>query len=515
MKFSNYLTMFRLRLRFPAVALLIGIYSALSGCAVNSPPPGVAVAVPPQWYASLPKATLTSASTNGLPHNGSLSCLSQWWHQQNDSLLVELMDAAQKVSPSVITARSNILQAQAALAVSNAALLPTLNALGGISRAKSAPQSPAAPAAIATAAQLGAQTSWEIDLFGRNQASANAGSQRLLGSQALWHEARILVAAEVASQYYSLRSCQQLLAVTSADAQSRRETSRLSELLTKAGFGAPATAALARATAAEGNSRITQQRAECDLNVKALVALTGWAEPELKQKLALPITDFPAAVFEVSSLPASVLGQRPDVYKAATDVSAASFEVGSAQAQRYPRLSISGNITGNRVGTNAATQGFTTWSIGPLALSVPLFDGGVANANVEAAKARYEDAAGRYRGVVSQAVREVEQALVNLQSTADRSGDTQIAADSYRASFAGTEARYKAGLASLVELEEARRVLLAAQSAVVLLERERRSAWIMLYKALGGGWTTASLPAPLASGGPSAVCPTGQRQPCQ
>jgi outer membrane protein TolC len=127
-----------------------------------------------------------------------------------------------------------------------------------------------------------------------------------------------------------------------------------------------------------------------------------------------------------------------------------------------------------------------------VALTVPLFDGGAADANVDAAKARYEEEAGKYRGVVRQAVREVEEALVTLQSTADRGADTLIAADGYRASFAGTEARYKAGLASLVELEESRRVLLAAQSAVVLLERERRNAWIGLYKALGGGWSTAA-----------------------
>ena len=85
-------------------------------------------------------------------------------------------------------------------------------------------------------------------------------------------------------------------------------------------------------------------------------------------------------------------------------------------------------------------------------------------------------------------MREVEDALVNLQSTADRAVDTDIAADGYRASFAGTEARYKAGLASLVELEESRRTLLAAQGALISLQLERRNAWIALYRALGGGW---------------------------
>ena len=491
---------------------LICIALSFGGCAVIAPPATVTVAAPPQWYANLPKNASASAAeipANSLPHNGSLTSLSQWWQQQNDTLLVDMISAAQIVSPSVITARSNIQQAQASRTVSRAALLPTLDAVGSFSRGVNAPLNRTAPAPINKSALIGLQTSWEIDLFGQNQASLNADSERLLGSEALWHEARILVAAEVASQYYGLRACEQLLTVTSADAASRVETSRLTDLLTKAGFGAPATAALARATAAEGNSRITQQRAECDVNVKALTALTGWNEPDLRQKLAQsPAAPPQQGMADISSVPAEVLGQRPDVYSVARELNAASFEVGSARAQRYPHLSIGGNIAANRFNARGFTQRFNTWSIGPVALSVPLFDGGVADANVDAAKARYEEAAGKYRSVVRQAVREVEEALVNLQSTADRGSDALVATEGYRASFAGTEARYKAGLASLVELEEARRVLLAAQSAVVLLERERRNAWISLYKALGGGWSmTAPHPTPMIFGIPEAFLP--------
>ena len=495
-----------------AIFSLLGIALFLSGCAANAPPPTVAVSAPPQWYAALPKAVAaisTVTPANSLPHNGSLTSLSQWWQQQNDMLLVDMINAAQVVSPSVITARSNIQQAQASHTASAAALLPVLDAFGNFSRGRSASLNRTTTAPISNNSQLGLQTSWEIDLFGQNEASLNADSERLLGSEARWHEARILVAAEVASQYYGLRACEQLLTVTSADAASRFETSRLTDLLTKAGFGAPATAALARATAAEGNSRITQQRAECDVNVKALTALTGWNEPDLRQKLVQsPVAPPQQSMTSISSVPAEVLSQRPDVYSAARELNAASFEVGSARAQRYPRLSIGGNIAANRFDSRFVSQRFNTWSIGPVALTVPLFDGGAADANVDAAKARYEEAAGKYRGVARQAVREVEEALVNLQSTNDRGSDTLIAADGYRASFAGTEARYKAGLASLVELEDARRVLLAAQSAVVLLERERRNAWIALYKALGGGWSmTAPHPTPMIFGIPEAFLP--------
>jgi len=487
----------------------------LGGCAASAPPATVAIAAPSQWYAPLPPTAASStpqvstSATSSLPHNGSLTSLSQWWQQQNDPLLVELIDAAQLVSRSVISARSNIQQAQAARAVSEAALLPTLDAVGAVSRSLSAPINRNVVPVPVNAAQVGLQTSWEVDLFGQNEASLNADKERFLGAQANWHDARVLVAAEAANLYYSFRACEKQLLVVDADARSRRQTSRLNEQLAKAGFVAPAIAALARATAAEGNSRVTVQRVECELAIKALVALTALPEPELRQKLAQAApASLQQGIADISSVPAEVLGQRPDVYNAARELTAASFEVGSARAQRYPRLSIGGTIARNKLSTRGFTQNYDTWSFGPLSLTIPLYDGGAADANVDAAKARYEEAAGKYRGTVRQAVREVEEALVNLQSTADRGEDTLVATLGYSASFTGTEARYKAGLASLVELEEARRVLLAAQSALVSLERERRSAWIALYRALGGGWTTAAPPAtPMVFGIPEAFLP--------
>ena len=487
----------------------------LAGCAANSPPLTVAIDAPKQWYAPLPtKAgapapSLTDTATNSLPHNGSLTSLSQWWRQQNDVLLVELIDAAQAVSPSIISARSNIQQAQAARDVSSAALLPTLDAAGSFNRSLPQPINRTTVPALVNSTQLGLQTTWEIDLFGQNVASLLADKERFSGAQAKWHEARVIVAAEVATFYYSLRACEKQLDVVSADARSRLQTSRLTAQLTQAGFAAPATAGLARASAAEGNSRMIAQRAECEVIIKALAALTGWQEPELRQKLALAFAAVPQqGIADISSVPAEVLSQRPDVYSAARELAAASFDVGSARAQRYPRLTLGGSIAANKTKTRGFTQEFRTWSIGPIALTVPLFDGGAADANVDAAKARYEEAAGKYRGAVRQAVREVEEALVNLQSSSDRAADTAVAAEGYSASFAGTQARYSAGLANLVELEDARRVLLAAQSGVVSLERERRIAWIALYRALGGGWTTAAPPAtPMVFSIPQAFLP--------
>lgn len=454
----------------PQKLVTVGLAMLLAACATPQQPVTLATVAPQQWHAPQ-------------PHGGKLAGLAQWWQQQGDPVLVQLIEAAQAASPTIASAQARIGEARAARVASGAALLPTLDAAASAARSSAQPPQP-----MGTTAQAGFQAAWEIDLFGAGRAARDAAQSRLEGASAGWHDARVSVAAEAANLYYSQRSCEGLLAIALADAASRGETARLADLSRQAGFTAPAVAALARASAAEANARAIQQRAQCEAGVKALVALTALPEPELRQTLAAPAATAAEASFVIDSLPAQVLSQRPDVFAAKREVAAASAEIGGAQAQRFPRLSLSGSVGRANFRTGGTDVELSTWSIGPLALSLPVFDGGRRAANVESAQARYEAAVAAYRARVRQAVREVEEALINLDSTAARGEDARVAVEGYRASFNATEARYKGGLASLVELEEARRNRLASENALVALERERRAAWIALYRAAGGGW---------------------------
>lgn len=470
------------------LAFCIALPFGLAACALKAPPASVPVAMPVQWYAPQPSAAAASGSAADnvaaeLPHHAMLTDLSQWWQQQNDPLLVELIQAAQTVSPTVATAVSRIEQSRAARVSAQAALMPKLDASASISRTNMQQ-----PLPLGTTSQAALQPSWEIDLFGGNRATSAAALARLQGAQANWHDARVSVAAEVANRYYSLRTCNKLVRVTQADADSRAETARLSALSTRAGFQAPATDALARASAAEASGRVTQQRALCELDVKALVALTAIDEPALRKKIADSAVPQMPAPIAIASLPAQTLAQRPDVFIAEREVAAASAEVGSAQAQRYPRLGLSGSVGVASFRSQGTTINLDTWSIGPLSLSLPIFDGGARAANVDAAKARYEEAVVNYRATARQAVREVEEALVNLQSIASRSKDAEVALEGYQASFNGTQSLYQNGLASLLDLEDARRTRLASELNAVSLEQDRMAAWIALYRAAGGGW---------------------------
>ena len=442
----------------------------LTACAVPRPPEAADVPVAPQWYAPL-------------PHNGTLTDLTQWWQQFNDPLLIELIDAAQTVSPTVASAASRIDQSRAARTVAASALLPSVDANASAVRGRQPPQP------VATTVQVGAQSAWEVDLFGRNRNAERAANHRFEGAQAGWHEARVAVAAETANSYLDLRTCERQLVVTTNDAKSRAEISRLTQLSTEAGFTAPSFAALARASAAEGAARATQQKAVCEIEIKALVALTGMAEPRLREKLGTRWAEPDRfALVALDPIPARQLAQRPDVYIAEREVAAASADVGSTRAEQLPRVSLTGSIAVGKARTGGSTFDAESWSIGPLAVSLPIFDAGRRAAQTGAAQARYEEAVALYAARVRQAVGEVEIALVSLESARERSEDARIAVEGYRASLAATEARYRAGLGSLIELEDQRRVALAAETALVALQRERVAAWIALYRAVGGGW---------------------------
>ena len=446
--------------------------SWLAACAPITPPrASAAPALPPSWQAPL-------------PHGGSLADMALWWQGLDDPVLVGLVQAAQNLSPSAASALARVAQARAARTAAAASLQPSLDGSAGAARS-----SAQTGLAAASSLQAGVQASWELDLFGAHRSADEAAQARLQSAQAQWHDARISVAAELARHYFNQRACELQVAIVARDAASRARTSGATALSAQAGLTAPSLAALAGAAAAQASAQLTQQRAQCALEIKALVALSGVAEPALRQQLAAAPTDLsPQAALAVPSVPAQALEQRPDLVSAQRDIAAASAEFGVAQAQRYPSLALRGAIGAMALRMGGASDERSTWSIGPLSLAVPLFDGGRRAAGEQAAQARQEEAVALYQARARQAVREVEEALLNLNSAAAQSADARAADAGYRVALAAAEARYAGGFASLLELEDTRRSALAAESALVGLRRDRIQAWIALYRAVGGAW---------------------------
>jgi NodT family efflux transporter outer membrane factor (OMF) lipoprotein len=450
--------------------------AALTACAAGpqaapAPPPA-----PAAWQAVLPAGTVD---------------LSDWWSRFGDPLLPQLIAAAQTVSPDLAGASLRIATARAARVAAGAAMVPRLDAVAGISRGRDLPD-----AAPATSGSAGLQVSWELDLFGRQGAGRDAAQARLDAAQADAAGLHTAVAAETATTLIALRACELQRAQVEADAESRAETARLTAASAQAGLRAPADAALARGSAAQGRSQAVQQRAACDTLVKSLVALTAIDEAMLRQRLAPGAGQVPQpAAITLTTVPAVLLQQRPDLRAASRAVAAAAAEQRQADAAWWPQVGLSGSVGALRVASAPLTSSGSVWTLGPVQLALPLFDGGQRRANAEAARAAYDGAVLQYAAQLRNAVREVETALVALQSAASRGDDADVAAAGFEASLRATAARQRGGLASLFELEDARRTAVAAQLALIDLRRERAGAWIALYRALGGGLVTTEVQA--------------------
>ena len=453
----------------------------LGACSVTKPPAEVAVVLPGSWYAP------------PLAHSGSTQELTTWWSRFDDPVLTDWIHRAQAQSPSIATARAQVFAARATRFGVEAQNGPQVNAVANATRGITDPTIP-----LGTTLSAGLQASWAIGLWGESAARLGSAQAQQDAANAGWHEARVLVASELAQLYFSQRLCREQLAVALRDRDSRAVTAQNNSTSERAGLTAPAVAALARASGAESAARYRQQDEVCERQVKSLVALTGVPEPEVRQRLAtappLLSSERLDALLLVNAVPAEVIRQRPDVYRAQRELVAASEDVGVAKAALLPGLSLSGSLLRNRFSGSGTERTFNTWAIGPISLSLPLLGRESLRASTDSAQARYESAAIAYASTVRQAVAEVEQALVTLSGLREREASTVTAVAGYEQSLKGTEARYRVGLANLNELEEARRLKLNADSSAVSLQQERINAWIQLYVALGGGFDPVNNP---------------------
>lgn len=462
-----------LNARRAALALAVMSSLALTACAVGptySPPP----------------VTKTSQWNSPLPHDGDAKALAQWWAGWNDPALVTFIDAAQTNNPTLEQATARINQARATQGIVGSTVLPTVSGGANAQRGNS-------QAALGAATTFGAslQAAWELDLFGANRRGREAADARLSARTLDWHQARVSLAADVAATYVNLRISEALATGFERDAVSRSETARLTDLKTNAGFEAPANAALARAGAAEAHARLIAQRADVDLSVKQLVALTGLTERDVRDALTAAKASLPVSpALAIERLPASTLSQRPDLASLERELAALTADIGAAEADRYPRISLTGSVGYSLGRAMGATTDGATWGFGP-SITLPIFDAGRRASNVAQVKARYDEALAGYKATASRAVREVEEALTQVHAARLRKPDLAASRAGYQSFEKAAQARLAAGAGSVLELEDARRAVLAAQVGLLALEREQLIATISLYRAVGGGYSLA------------------------
>ncbi|MGP1629923.1 MAG: efflux transporter outer membrane subunit [Giesbergeria sp.] len=441
----------------------------LSGCAsLTSNTPEVAVWTTPEEWA-------------GVQAENAATPLGEWWGRFDDPVLSSLVQQALASNTSLRQAQASLRQARAVNDVQAAGLLPRVGASGSVQRNRTA-------GTTGNRISAGFDASWEPDLFGGQQSAVAASQADVAAAVAGLGDAQVSLAAEVAANYIALRGLQTRLAIARSNLTSQQGTLQISNWRLQAGLTSSLVTEQARAAVEQTAAQVPTLESSLAQTRHALAVLTGQPPAALDAALAVSAVVPQAPADLALAIPAQTLRQRADVRVAEARIGAALARVSQADAARYPSLRISGNLGLGAATLGALTNGASVASALLASISVPLFDGGAARAQVRVQEAALEQARIGYEATVLGALQDVEDALVALQGDHERLTRLQAAADAAANADLLARQRYQSGLIDFTTVLDTQRTVLSAQDGVANAQASLATDHVRLYKALGGGW---------------------------
>ncbi len=451
-------------IRIPLLSLLV---LGLGACAVGPDYAPPALDLPQRWSGA------AGGKTSPRP--------SEWWRGFRDPTLNALIDQAIAGNLDVAQAKARIREARAAREQAVGALFPQIDGGASATRSRSS-------TVTRNSFRAGFDASWEIDLFGARDRAVEAATY---GTDAAFDDldtVMLTLIGDVASTYVEARGLQARIVLARSTAKTQRETEALTRTRFQAGDISAIDTARATAQAASTEAQIPSLEASLAQSQHRLAVLTGRPPAAMAgyfgRTAAVPGTPAPPR----SGIPADVLRRRPDVRSAERQLAQATARIGQAEANRYPSVSLTGNISTSALKLgDLAKNSAIGWSIGP-SLSVPIFNGGELAAAVDAARARRDQQDAALKLAVLTALQDIEDNLVGLRQQRLRLGSLTEAARASGEAARLSRALYTAGTASFLDVLEAQRTLYASEESLIQSRVALATSFIALNKALGGGW---------------------------
>ncbi len=474
------------------VAVLILLAAIVTGCTSVGPDYKRPTNSVPAAYKSIDGTNDLGAWKEGTPLDAAAK--GTWWEVFGDSQLSELELRASNANQDLKAAVARVEQSRASARVARAEFLPTLDANPSWRRERYSPnQEPSFGALTADTFRAPLDLSYEVDLWGRVRRSFEGARADAQSTLAAMHNVLLTLQADLAQNYFSLRSLDAEIATVRGQIGLREELVRLARSRFEGGIGNEldtARAANELATTEAELAALLRRRAELE-NAIAILVGENPSQFKLGPMTNVVVTAQPPRV--PSGLPAELLERRPDVAQAERDLASANSRIGIAKAAFFPvvRLTGSGGFVSGDIESLFKWES-RVWSLGP-SVSLPIFAGGRNVANLNRSRAAYDEAVAKYRQSVLVAFGDVENSLSGLQFLAQQTAaQDRAAASAQRASDLAAE-RYRSGIVSFLDVVDANRGTLAAQRGQAQLAGQRFVATVQLIKALGGGWHESSL----------------------
>ncbi len=416
-----------------------------------------------------------------------------WWAGFDDPTLAELVERALDENLDVLLQAQRVREAHARLGLAESERMPTVDAQAEAMRERQPATTSPFPDAAGTqnVFSISGVLGYEVDLWGRLERQREAAEAMLQESAFSRDAVRLNVAADVVTTYVNLRAAEEQLAIVEETVASRERVLEIEEVRYQEGDADALAVRQARSELATTRAQIPPLREQVLTLESALAVLVGARPGELLGALDFgdhSLRDLSLPETAPTEAPAEVLRRRPDIRAAEAGLIASTAEIGVAEANRLPRLSLSALLgTSALDADNLFTGPSETWGLGA-SVAGPLFDFGRGSARVETAEALRAQAETQYDITVTTAFREVRDALVVYDTSGDRIDALREQVEAVEDTRAIAEIQYEEGLTGLLQLLDAERALLEAQLGEVNAVRDRLNATATLFKALDGGW---------------------------
>lgn len=426
----------------------------------------------------------------------------KWWEAFHDPDLSALEEKVALSNQTVLGALATFQAARAVVKEARAQYYPSVfaepSATVGKSSANAATYSlnQSATPKTTTLYSLPGDASWEPDLWGTVRNTVKAARMTAESDAATYQNLRLTAQAELAVDYYSLRSQDVLQKVLNDTVAADSNAVVLTESLFNTGIDsdedvATAETALATVTAQATGAAVLRTQYE-----HAIAMLIGQPPSTFSIPVHLPSTNSPSHAPSIPlALPSELLERRPDIAAAERSVAAANSQIGVAKAAFFPTLTLSASGGLQSVSLGSLFSGPSAfWSAGTAATQV-IFDGGLRSATVAQYRANYDVTVANYRQTVLTAFQQVEDNLAALRILSKEWPQEQAAVNAAARELAIATRRFQLGIDSYLNVLVAQETLLTNQETAVAVEESLMTSSIQLIMALGGGWDTSLLPA--------------------
>ncbi|HEU5047194.1 MAG TPA: TolC family protein [Rickettsiales bacterium] len=459
-------------------AVLLTSTILLSACTEPAGQQNSGIETPTLW--SRLTGTASGPSNQPLVANNDADVDQTWWKHFNDPTLDSIIAEALKNNKTLQIAAARVEEARAGRLLAQSSLLPQINAEASAQRGN---QGFATANKVVNISQADIAATWELDLFGGNQARTAEAKAIWQSAEASRQAVRVGLLAEVARTYFDMRNFERQVAIARENLDTQKKTLELIKVQKEGALASDFDVQRAAAQVSDTEALIPNLQTAYDTSLNRLNVLLGYAPGSKDAMLTAKAEMKPLDQHIVISAPAKVLAERPDVRAAERQFAASISARRAAVAELFPDISLTALF-----GAQSATPfSSTPWGVGA-SLVQPVLNFGRIESQIDAADARQKQAFLNYQQTVLQALENMENALSGYIHETTRNAALTAGVAQNRKATALAKEQYQNGYTGLLDLLVEQRNLLDAEANQAASDANLRKDLVNIYAAAGGGW---------------------------